>query len=228
MQDVARGAHGVFVEDLLDGRQPLTFVADFFGKRKHGRHIDAQRFGGEGLELLAKHNRVRATGPHEFHFLRRQGSADVDQLFVALTEFFGLGVDCEHASRIDRKDLFQFRFSVLVEHHVASVIHLFDPVFQVNSDATCDPHGCQKNGGDAVGASHNRGDVDEWNVLAGLFANPERHVVHSGHARRAHAHRALFRDKHHALVGVLLLQFEELVLAHGVVLEHRLAVKFAV
>ena len=72
-------------------------------------------------------------------------------------------------------------------------------------------------------------DVDERHVLAGLLADPQRHVVDARHARRAHAHGALLGDEHDPLVGVLRLEIAQaFLLLGGVVLEHALAVQLTV
>ena len=228
MQHVAGGAHGVLVEDLFDRREALAFVADFLGRGEDRRHIDAEGLGRERLELLAKHNGVGATGAHELHLLWRQGRADVNELLVALTKLLGLRVDGEHGTRVHTVDLLKHRLAVGIEDGVALAVDFLDPVLEVHPDASRHAHRGEENGGDAVGACNHGCDVDEGHVFTRLLSNPQRHVVHAGHPRGAHTHGAFFGHEHDALVGMLLLQFEEFVLANSVVLKHGLAVQFAV
>ena len=228
MEWLTGGAHSIFVEDLLYGGEPLAFVADFLGSREHGWHVHAKHLRGEGLELLAKYNRVRPACPHEFHFLRRERRRNVDQLFAVLVEFLGLGVDGQHGAGLHRVGLLQHGFSLSVHDHIAVGVRLFDPVLQVHPDAAGHAHGGQENGGDAVGAGHHGGDVDERHERAGLLADPKGDVVHPRHPGRSHAHGAFFSHKHDTLAWVLLLQIQQFLLTRAVVLKHGLAVQLAV
>ena len=203
-------------------------MADFLGRGEHRRHVDAEDFRGEGLELLAKHNRVRPSCTHEFHFLRRERGRNVDQLFAVLVELFGLGVDGQHRAGLHRVGLLQDGFPLGVHDDVSVGVGLFNPVLQVHPNAAGHAHSGQENGGDAVGAGHHRGNVDEGHVRAGLLADPEGDVVHPRHPRRSHTHGAFLSHKHDALPWVLFLEFQQFLLTLAVVLEHRLAVQFAV
>ena len=156
-------------------------MADFLGCRKHRRHIDTKYLGGEGLELLAKHNGVRSARTHELHFLRSQRGADVDEFFVALAELFGSGVDGEHRSRVDGVHLFKLGVAIGIEDGVALAVDFLDPVLEIHPDASRHTYRGEENGGDAVGACNHRCDVDERDVFARLLSNPKGDVVHAGH-----------------------------------------------
>ena len=106
------------------------------------------------------------------------------------------------------------------------MIDFFDPVLQIDTDTTGHADGRQKDRRNPVGTCHDGRIVHEWNVGAGLFAGPQCDVVHARHAGGPNTHRPLFRDQHHALVGVLNLEsFDFLLRAFG---NHALTVQFTV
>ena len=203
MEDFAgSGADGVLIEDFFNGGEALAFVGDFFGRSEDGGGFDAESLGGEGLEFFAKDDGVGAAGFHELHFLRREGLGDVFEFFTVLVELFVLGVDGEEGAGIDRVGLFEDGVAFCVLHGVAFGVFLFDPVLEVEADAAGDINGGEENGGNAIGACDDGGEVDEGDVGAGRFTSPEGGVVHAGHAGGADTHGAFFRDEHDALVGV--------------------------
>ena len=229
MERGAGGADGVAVEDLLDSGETLALVGDLVGRGEHRRGVDAERVRGEGLQLLAEDDGVGASGLHELDLLRGERRRDVhDLVAVGVEQFPGAGVDREDRTGIDRVGLFENRFTVVVDDELAVGVELGDPVLEVEADSAGDADGGEKDRGNAVRAADDRGVVDERHVLAGLLADPEGDVVHAGHTRRTHAHRALLRNQQHALVGVGGLEVEQRLLLFLVVLEHALAVQLPV
>ena len=228
MQHLARRhAHGVAVEDLLYGGQALVVDRDFLVRREHLGCFDAQRFGGEGLELLAEDDGVAAARLHEFHLLGREGGGDVDQFLAGLVgQLLVLDVDLQHRAGRDREGLLQHRIAVIVDDRLALAVGLLDPVLEVEADAAGDVHGGREDRRDAVGAGDDRCIVDEGDIGALLLAGPQRHIVDARHARGADAHRALFGDQHDARVGMLGLQGNDFLLRFG--RDHAQAVQFAV
>ena len=228
MQHLARRhADGIAVEDLFDGGQALPFDGDLLVRGKDRRRLDAQRLRGKGLQLLAKDDGVRAAGLHELHLLRGERGRHVDQFLTGLVaELLVLGVDDQHGAGGDRVFLFKDRVAVVVQDRLAVRVGLAHPVLQVDADAAGHVHRGGKDRRDAVGARDDGGVVHEGHIGAGLLASPERDVVHARHARRADAHGALFGDQHHAFVGMLGLQRDDLGLRFG--RDHAFAVQFAV
>ena len=222
-----RHANGVAVENLLDGREALAFDRNFLVRCKDRGRLDAKRFSGKSLELLAEDDGVGAARLHEFHLLGREGRSEVDQLgAVFVPQLAILGVDLEDRAGLDRIFLLEDGVAVIVEDRLAVFTELLHPVLQIDADATRHVDGGGENGRNAVGARNDGGIVDEGHVGAGLLAGPQRHVIDARHARGANAHRALLGDHHHPLVGMLLLQRDDLRLRFR--RDHTLAVQLAV
>ena len=80
MERGAGRADGIAVEDFLDSGETLALVGDLVGRGEHRRGVDAERVGGEGLQLLAEDNGVGAAGLHELDLLRGERRRDVHDL----------------------------------------------------------------------------------------------------------------------------------------------------
>ena len=78
--------------------------------------------------------------------------------------------------------MLQHGFTLVVHDQVALGVVSLDPVLQIQTNAASHPHGCQENGGNAIGSGHNRGIVDEGDKRTGLFPNPQGHIVDTRHA----------------------------------------------
>ncbi len=205
------GAACVFVEDLLNGSQALTFVRDFLGCCEDLSRFHAKGLGRKALQFLAEDNGVGTASLHELYLLRGESSGHVCQLFATIfaIEFLVLGIDGQDGAGGDRIFLFQNRVAIIVQDRVAVIIQLLDPVLEVNADAAGHANGGQEDWRDAVGTGNNRCNVHERNIFVGLLAGPKRHIVDAGHAGRANAHGAFFSNQHDALVGMLFLQFAD-------------------
>ena len=141
------GADGVAVEDFLNGGEALAFFGDFLGRGEDGGCLDAEGFGGEGLEFFPEDDGVGAAGFHEFHFLGRERLGDVDEfLAFGVVELFGLGVDGEEGAGLDGVGLLEDGVAVFVFDGVAFGVGFPDPVLEVEADAAGDVNGGEEDG----------------------------------------------------------------------------------
>ena len=209
------------------GGEALAFDGDFFARGEDGGRFDTQGLGGESLQLLTEDDGVRTTGADKFHLRIGEGAGDVDQFFaISAVEFFLFDVDGQFGAGGHGVDFFEHGLAIGIDDDVAVGVGLLHPVFEVDADAAGHANGGEEDGGDAIGASHDGGDVDERHVFAGLLTNPQGNVVDARHAGGAHTHGALFGDEHDALARVFFLHFHQVGLVFGG--HHALAVQFAV
>ena len=71
--------------------------------------------------------------------------------------------------------------AIIIKNGIAFEVYFFNPVLQVETDATSNVNGSQKDCRDTVRAGNNWSDIDKWHIWASLLTCPYGNIVDTRH-----------------------------------------------